>query len=270
MSVKSLIIKEVAIKYAHLYPEYIANVFWSQGIAKVSALTFISYLKNFELYYVVYINIAEWCDTEVAYNFIQRLINPEREARLVYSEDNWWPVEINTENISDKINDIGVYSVNVELNRFENDDYDDSTAPCTEVDDDDYICSEEGWSEFIEKRPIKGLRNDYYTVEEAFGHLWLLNEQWNHVSSSFKRDEIEQELLHFENELRIHQAVNQSDNVTQRTVPLGMVNAGDIIPFQFLHGEPPKREVAGEWYNDIDFSVLDTLSNNSRREITLN
>lgn len=264
MSAKSLMIQEVESQYTQTY---IANVFWRQDIAKVSNITLIPYIKNSEIYNIAYINIAEWCDTEAAFNFIQRLTNPEREARIVYSEDNWWPVEINTHNNGNI--SVGTYTVVFDLDYFENNKCDDSTAPCTEVDDEEYICDEEEWEEFVEKRPIKGLGNDYYTFEEAIEHLYLLNEDYDSAPSQLRQAEIEKEILHFENELQIHDSVNKSSNVTQRALSRHQEFEHESFPLWF-GGETPKREIAGEWCNDIDLSVLDTLFNNPRREIALN
>jgi hypothetical protein len=76
----------------------IANVFLNQNIAQVSSITLIPYLKETEILQMAYIDIEYWCDSEVAYNFLQRLKVPEGEARLVYATDDWWPVQINTHN----------------------------------------------------------------------------------------------------------------------------------------------------------------------------
>jgi hypothetical protein len=78
--------------------EYIANVLWKQHIAQVSNIILIPYLKNTTVVQTAYITIANWCDSEVAYNFIQRLKDPSRETRLIHKSDNWWPVQINTHN----------------------------------------------------------------------------------------------------------------------------------------------------------------------------
>ena len=43
--------------------------------------------------YTAYIEVAEWFDREAAYNLIQNIKNPLKEARVVYSDDNWWAVE---------------------------------------------------------------------------------------------------------------------------------------------------------------------------------
>ena len=43
--------------------------------------------------YIAYIEVAEWFDREAAYNLIQNIKNPLKEARVVYSDDNWWAVE---------------------------------------------------------------------------------------------------------------------------------------------------------------------------------
>ena len=79
--------------------EFIADIFDRNGIAKVSRVyiePYKSIIKNdLNNYNRAYIAIKTWYDTEAAFNFIERLRNPTREARLVYSEDNWWPVNIN-------------------------------------------------------------------------------------------------------------------------------------------------------------------------------
>jgi len=97
MLVKSVMINclESQSQYSQ---EYIANVFWRQQIAKVSAITLIPYFKNYKVYYIAYITIDQWCDNEAAYNFIKRLLVPSNEARIIHCGDNWWPVQINTHN----------------------------------------------------------------------------------------------------------------------------------------------------------------------------
>lgn len=219
MSIKSLMIPCVESQYTQVY---IANVLWSQHIAKASSITLIPYIKNSEIYSIAYIAIAEWCDTEAAYNFIQRLKNPAREARLVHYSDNWWPIELNTHN-DGNIN-VGSYTVGFSSDYFQR--VEAPTAPCTD-DEEEYFCAEKEWQDFIDKRPIKGLGNDHYTVVEALAHIWGLNQQyeqaWNDMQSqpdtAFLK--IEEELLHFENELRIHEAINNSSNVTQRALDFG-------------------------------------------------
>ena len=77
--------------------EYIANAFWNQNIAQVSSIVLLPYLKNNKLCQMAYIEIASWCDSEVAYNFIRRLKVLEGEARLNHNlNEDWWAVQINT------------------------------------------------------------------------------------------------------------------------------------------------------------------------------
>lgn len=217
--IKSLMIPCIESQYTQ---EYIANVFWKQHIAKVSSITLIPYIKNCEIFSIAYINIASWCDSEAAYNFIQRLKNQDRETRIVHDDDNWWLVELNTHNNGD-IN-VGSYTVTFDSSYFVKSE--PPTAPCTD-DEEEYICDDDEWQEFVENRPIKGLNNDYYTVDEAIEHLWVLNEQYEQAFDENVRDvdlpllSIEDEILHFENELRIHEAVNKSSNVTQRALDFG-------------------------------------------------
>ena len=78
--------------------EFIAHVLDRNEIAEVSRVLIEPYnsnIKNGLRYNRAYIGIKSWHETEAAYNFIERLRNPSREARIVYCEDNWWPVDIN-------------------------------------------------------------------------------------------------------------------------------------------------------------------------------
>ena len=113
-SIKNLIINCVELQYSH---HYIADVFWYKNIAQVSSVTLIPYLKNGKVFNIAYITIDEWSDREVAYNFIQRLKNPNNEARFVYNDDNWWSIKINTHNNGDIV--VGTYTV-----EFDEDYYD--------------------------------------------------------------------------------------------------------------------------------------------------
>ena len=77
--------------------EFIADVFSRNGIAEVSKV----YIEKANTkpktkYNCAYIAIKSWHETKTANNFIQRLLNPNRETRLVYNaDDNWWVVKIN-------------------------------------------------------------------------------------------------------------------------------------------------------------------------------
>lgn len=268
--INSLMIPCVESQYTQ---EYIANVLWSQHIAKVSSITLIPYIKNSEIYSIAYIAIAEWCDTEAAYNFITRLKNPNREARIVHHSDDWWAVHLNNHN--DGNLNVGSYTVDFASDYFQRDIQcdDQVTAPCTD-DEEEYICDEEEWQEFLEKRPIKGLGNDYYTVEEALEHLWVLNgmfsrvEQENPVPKKFY--ELLNEINHFESELRIHEAVNKSSNVTQRALDFGKRKfEEESFPFHLCAVDTPKRDVAFGFGFDTNMSNV-IGSANSKREVARN
>lgn len=80
--------------------QFIADVFERNDIAQVSRVylePYKSIMKNGlnNKFNRAYIAIHSWHDTEAAYHFIDRLHSPNREARIVYNEDNWWPVDIN-------------------------------------------------------------------------------------------------------------------------------------------------------------------------------
>lgn len=79
--------------------EFIADIFDKNGIAKVSKIylepSLLKRKNGSARWNRAYIAIKYWHDTEAAFNFIEYLRNPSYEARLVYSDDNWWPVNIN-------------------------------------------------------------------------------------------------------------------------------------------------------------------------------
>lgn len=217
MSVKNLIINSIESQYT---AEYIANAFWNQRIAKVRNITLIPYLRNREIYSIAYIKVDEWYDSEMAYNFIQRLKNESKEARIVHHEEEWWAVEINTHNDGEMY--VGPFTISFQSSYFDKPIYPDQEEVVEEeynADDweeynaDDWeprVGFTEEWAEFHRLRPIKDIHNICYTLEEAEEQLWLL---------SHKKDNTfeEAEALEFlRNELRIHNSVNNSNNVTLR------------------------------------------------------
>lgn len=178
MSIKSLMIPYVEGQYTQ---EYIANVFWSQHIAKVSSITLIPYIKNLEICSIAYIAIDEWCDSEVAYNFIYRLKNQDKEVRIVHDDENWWSLQLNTHN-SGAI-DVGFYTV-----RFDSLYFKQYATDCLEEEEqeEDQEEEQEELQELVENRPL------YCSVEEAMEHLWVLNKRYtgNGLHRESTRDSI--------------------------------------------------------------------------------
>ena len=165
MSNKNLMITNIESQYT---AEYIANVFWNQKIAKVNNITLIPYLKDTEIYNVAYISIAEWCDTEPAYNFIQRLKYHVKEARIIHHDDYWWPVQINTHNNGNLA--VGPYTTWFPNNYFVKDnlDLDDDTASCSEDDDEHFD------TDLLINKALKQSKN--VTLREKQKH-YLVNDE---------------------------------------------------------------------------------------------
>lgn len=92
MSIVSIVISRIEPKYT---AEYIANVLWNSNIARVNSITLLPYLQGSDVFQRAYVNIAEWTDSEIAYNFIKRLNNVSKKTRLVHHNDLWWPVKLN-------------------------------------------------------------------------------------------------------------------------------------------------------------------------------
>lgn len=103
MSLNSLMIPCVESRFT---AEYIANAFWNQHIAQVKTITLIPYLKNTVTFQLAYVVIENWCDSEVAYNFIKRLQKTEGEVRMIHKTDEWWPIQLSSYNYNTEKNTI--------------------------------------------------------------------------------------------------------------------------------------------------------------------
>ena len=107
-------ISRIGIQYT---AEYIANVFWNQNIAQVSSVTLLPYLFGRSVYQTAYVSIATWCDSEVAYNLIQRLKDNTKKARIIHHIDSSWNVKINNRNSGIML--LGSYTTNFSTSYYE-------------------------------------------------------------------------------------------------------------------------------------------------------
>ena len=67
------------------------------GLLKCKKMCVMPDFKRNQLCYSAYIEVAEWCDRESAYNLIKKIKDPSKEARIIYEDDNWWTVEETTQ-----------------------------------------------------------------------------------------------------------------------------------------------------------------------------
>ena len=200
---KHLIIKCVESEYTH---EFIANVFWKLDIAKVKSITLIPYIKNGNVFHHAYISIRSWCETEASYNFVRRLNDTNKEARIVHSDDNWWVVEHSPNDFEFQAGDYTTtfanYYFEKQLNLDSDSEYDS--------EDDDYA-------------PIIGVYGEHYTEQGAKNRLRDLNIEWTDAILTGDERQVElceYEMKHIEIELRLHNAVNNSVHVATRWAPI--------------------------------------------------
>jgi hypothetical protein len=90
--IKSLFLPAIDVSFT---ADYIMDAFYCQDIATINRVTLIPYNTKSRSLNRAYIDVHEWHPTESAYNFIQRLKDPNRETRIVHTDDNWWSVEVN-------------------------------------------------------------------------------------------------------------------------------------------------------------------------------
>jgi hypothetical protein len=88
------VIKSLFIPFVELYVDanFIMDLFYTSNIATVNRITLV---QDSSPYKKAYVEIYEWHDTEIAYNFIMRLRDSNVETKLIYSDDDWWTVKIN-------------------------------------------------------------------------------------------------------------------------------------------------------------------------------
>ena len=96
MSIDNLMIIGVEEKYSHAY---IAQAFWNKDIAELERVTLIPYLQYNKTFYIAYIKVRKWCDSEVAFSFVHRLNLSNKPVSFIHNTSkDWWPVQLNTHN----------------------------------------------------------------------------------------------------------------------------------------------------------------------------
>lgn len=101
--IKSLFIPCVEL---NIEAYFIMDLFYENSIATIKRVTFENYGSSYKR---AYVDIYEWHDSEIAYNFIQRLKNEKIETKLVHSDDNWWVVKVNYKKESFYLNETSTF-----------------------------------------------------------------------------------------------------------------------------------------------------------------
>jgi hypothetical protein len=90
-------IKNISLYIPHVYTnydkEFIINVFKNLDIGQVKYVDFVlKFGKDGKEYYAAYVHFENWFETETAVNFQERVLNPNKEARLIYEDPWYWIV----------------------------------------------------------------------------------------------------------------------------------------------------------------------------------
>jgi len=90
-------IKNISLYIPHIFANIsktdVANVFDEQDIGKVSNIDFIlKTTQDGKPYNAAYIHFECWYNNKSAINFQERILNPEKEARLMYEDPWYWIV----------------------------------------------------------------------------------------------------------------------------------------------------------------------------------
>jgi hypothetical protein len=97
--------------------DFIIEAFYCNNIATIRSVTFVTNKNN---RCDAFVNIAEWHETESAYNFVNSLRNPNRETRFIHHDDDWWVIRINhdhhiTHSPDTYINHLAIFDSTVDI-----------------------------------------------------------------------------------------------------------------------------------------------------------
>ena len=83
--------------FANITQERIARVFENNHLGVVDHVDFVRKTdKNGKAYHAVYVHFSHWFNNSVAENFQERVLSPDKEARVVYDDPWYWIVLQNT------------------------------------------------------------------------------------------------------------------------------------------------------------------------------
>lgn len=96
-------IKNISLFIPHVFANYgkedVTKVFEDLNIGKISHIDFVSKLGNDgKLFNAAYVHFEHWYDNIVALNFQERVLNPNKQARIVYEDPWYWIVLENKAN----------------------------------------------------------------------------------------------------------------------------------------------------------------------------
>jgi len=90
-------IKNISLFIPHVYANFtsaaVFDIIQDMGIGEVKNVDFIHKMgSDGKPYNAVYIHFYQWYDNIVAHNFQERVLNPNKEARIMYDEPWYWLV----------------------------------------------------------------------------------------------------------------------------------------------------------------------------------
>jgi len=90
-------IKNISLFIPHVYANFtspmVVDIIRDMGIGEIKSIDFVSKMgSDGKLYNAVYIHFYKWYDNIVAHNFQERVLDPKREARIMYDDPWYWIV----------------------------------------------------------------------------------------------------------------------------------------------------------------------------------
>lgn len=177
--------------FGNISKERIANTFYDQDIGKVSSIDFVEKIgKNNAYYNSAYIHFEYWFENDIVVNIQARIMNPDKQARIMYEDPWYWIVLLNS---GEKIVS-GQRKKRIDLSGLTKPENVSSNSPCDEykdsVSDLDYPEIESESFDLVDAKYAEQLEEVVKILREQATAMNAVNQEYI-FRESLLNDEIE-------------------------------------------------------------------------------
>jgi len=144
--------------FGNITKEYIIKTFEFQGIGKVKNVDFVEKMGKNGIYNTAFVHLEHWYDNIASVHFQQRVQDPNKEARIVYSDPWFW---VCFENTGKKIVP-GQRKERININAFYGSNKEDLETGSEEVKSDLAVCAPMKIQDILERELLSEFGCDDY------------------------------------------------------------------------------------------------------------
>jgi len=170
-------VKNISLFIPHIFANYgkedVAKVFEDLNIGKISHIDFVAKLgTGGKPFNAAYVHFEQWYDNIVAINFQERVLNPNKQARIVYEDPWYWIV------MENKANKVKSGDRKIRIN-IEPDVKEEKPAAAEDLDYelDALIKEEDMYLTSVDSRYLQVIEQENLHLREQIRHLEKVLEQ---------------------------------------------------------------------------------------------